>query len=126
MRAGETAVQRAARLFFSGTVIAAAVVIIDAFLFADLTGLSMLRAPAAIALGAAIIVLIAAGASAPPALMIAVGAVTLALHAVAAVFGPPRGPGWVPFLATALVPLALVLWGIRARRARGVAASRTP
>jgi CHASE2 domain-containing sensor protein len=117
-----------ARLFFSGTVIVAAVAIIDAFLFADLTGLSALRAPVAIALAAAIIMLIATGASAPPALMIAVGAVTLALHALAAVLAPPRGPGWVPFLATALVPAALVLWGIRTRRGRrtrGAATSPT-
>jgi hypothetical protein len=122
-------VQRVARLFFSGTVIVAAVLIIDAFLFADLTGLSALRVPAASALAAAIIMLIAAGASAPPVLMIAVGAVTLALHTVAAVLGPPRGSGWVPFLATALVPAALVLWGIRtrsARRARDAATSPTP
>jgi hypothetical protein len=121
----ETVVRRVARLFFSGTVIVAAVAIIDAFLFADLTGLSALRAPVAIALAVAIIMLIAAGASAPPVLMIAVGAVTLALHALAAVLAPPRGPGWVPFLATALVPLAMLLWGVRARRARGAATSPT-
>jgi hypothetical protein len=110
--------KRIGQVLVIATLVGAAIVLLDAFLFADATGISALRRGVTVGLAVGIIALVTDVVAVPPVLLIAFGVLGLVVYGVGLVLSPPVGLEWLAFAVVIAFPLALIGWGITMLRAR--------
>jgi hypothetical protein len=113
--------KRIGQVLLVGTLVAAAVVLLDAFLFADATDLSALRRGVMVGLAVGFIALVTNAVPVPPAVLIGFGLLALAVYGTGLVLAPPVGWEWLAFVVIVAFPVGLIWWGVAMLRARRTA-----
>jgi hypothetical protein len=107
--------RRVGQVLLLATLVAAVVVLLDAFFLADATGISSLRRAVVVGVGVGLIALVTDMVTVPPAALIGFGVVALAVYAIGAVMAPPQGLEWLAFLVMVAFPAGLIAWGMALR-----------
>jgi hypothetical protein len=116
--AARPARSRVGRVLVVGMLVAAAVVLIDAFLLADMTGISKLRPGVTLGFAVGLLVLATGMVAVPPAGLIGFGVLALGIGAMGVVAAPPQGIEWLAALGMLAFPVGLILWGVALRKRR--------